>query len=353
MKKKSQLRTMILGSSPLLDALYDEITSRPGCNYLIVENKGADFFNGQATKTDFHRLIIDKNIEAIIVGLTPGGNRDLEQLLLEEGLFNKLKIKSAVSVYEKLTGKLPIEAYEPVDFLFSDVNKPRRFSLFMNRMLSLTAALLGGMVMSPVLFLIAVLIKLDSRGPILFIQERSGLAGKKFKLMKFRTMKPAFHTEGSAWEKDNIHRITRVGGWLRKYRLDELPQFFNIIQGHMNLVGPRPHPACNYDLFVLASRNMPESGAEIPYYFLRSLVRPGITGWAQVNYRYANNLQEEIEKLRFDLYYIKYYSWWLDIYIIFKTVWTVVSGAKGQKEESRRVPVREPVSQHSSGFQGS
>ncbi|MGH8370648.1 MAG: sugar transferase, partial [Gammaproteobacteria bacterium] len=125
---------------------------------------------------------------------------------------------------------------------------------------------------------------------------------------------------------DNNDRITPLGRILRKYRLDELPQFINVIRGDMNIIGPRPHPATNGELFTLVSRNTPECGDQIPYYSLRSSIRPGITGWAQVRYKYANGLDEEMEKLRYDLYYIKHYSLLLDFRILFETVKVVLLG---------------------------
>jgi lipopolysaccharide/colanic/teichoic acid biosynthesis glycosyltransferase len=118
------------------------------------------------------------------------------------------------------------------------------------------------------------------------------------------------------WVRDNEDRITRVGRVLRKFRLDELPQFWNVLRGDMNLVGPRPHPVVNYELFT----------REIPYYALRAAVRPGVTGWAQVRYGYANNLEEETEKMRYDLYYVKHLSVWLDLRILLDTVKVVVFG---------------------------
>jgi lipopolysaccharide/colanic/teichoic acid biosynthesis glycosyltransferase len=128
-------------------------------------------------------------------------------------------------------------------------------------------------------------------------------------------------TRRSEWEQDNRDHVTRVGRWLRACRLDELPQLLNIIRGEMNLVGPRPHPTTNLELFTLVARNLNElTGAAISCYALRTSVLPGITGWAQVRYRYANNLEEEIEKLRYDLYYIKHMSSWLDVLILFETV---------------------------------
>jgi lipopolysaccharide/colanic/teichoic acid biosynthesis glycosyltransferase len=150
---------------------------------------------------------------------------------------------------------------------------------------------------------------------VLFVQERIGRNGRPFPLMKFRTMHPA-EERPSEWVRDNGDRITRVGRWLRKFRLDELPQLWNVLAGHMNLVGPRPHPASNYQLFI----------ERIPFYAFRSLVRPGITGWAQVRYGYANDLKEETEKMRYDLYYIKHRSIRLDMEILLRTVQVVLLG---------------------------
>jgi lipopolysaccharide/colanic/teichoic acid biosynthesis glycosyltransferase len=183
------------------------------------------------------------------------------------------------------------------------------------RAVSLVASVLGMIGLVPLFALIALAIKLDSRGPVFFIQPRLGLRGRRFNLIKFRTMHPS-HGRTSEWVRDNSDRITRVGAWLRKFRLDELPQFINILRGDMSFVGPRPHPVSNYELF---SEN-------IPYYSLRSMVRPGVTGWAQIRYGYANNLEEETEKMRYDLYYIKHMSLWLDLRILFETVKIVLFG---------------------------
>ena len=136
-------------------------------------------------------------------------------------------------------------------------------------------------------------------------------------MLKFRTMIAVEH-EASAWAGDNRERITRVGAFLRRFRLDELPQFVNILLGHMNLVGPRPHPASNFRLFA----------THIPEYELRLAVRPGVTGWAQTRYFYADNLEQETEKVRYDLYYIKHLSIWLDIRIIIDTIKVVLLGRR-------------------------
>src|SRR6185436_7011068 len=155
----------------------------------------------------------------------------------------------------------------------------------------------------------------DSEGPVLFTQARAGKNGRAFNLLKFRTMHPA-EVHPSEWVQDNHHRITRLGQYLRRFRLDELPQLINILRGEMNLVGPRPHPMTNHTTFM----------EHIAYYGLRSTVRPGVTGWAQVRYGYANNLDEETEKMRYDLYYIKNRSLWLDFRIMLATTGIVLFG---------------------------
>ena len=179
-------------------------------------------------------------------------------------------------------------------------------------------ALLGVVFAGPILLLIALAIKLDSSGPVFFIQDRAGLNGRTFCLMKFRTMHaaPASEEQARVWERDVESRITRVGRWLRATHLDELPQFFNILRGDMNLVGPRPEMASNI-------QTMEE---EIPYYMLRMAVRPGMSGWAQIKQGYAISQEEVTEKIRYDLYYIKHRSFWLDCRIIVDTVKLILLG---------------------------
>jgi lipopolysaccharide/colanic/teichoic acid biosynthesis glycosyltransferase len=160
----------------------------------------------------------------------------------------------------------------------------------------------------------------------LFVQQRIGLDEKPFALYKFRTM-TEYSGRTSEWVSDNAERVTAVGYWLRKYRLDELPQFWNILRGDMNLIGPRPHPVTNQRLFE----------REIPYYQMRSMVRPGLTGWAQTRYGYANDLESEIEKMRFDLYYIANRSAWLDLRIMLDTVKTVLFDISQHTEVEPRI----------------
>src|SRR5438034_5131461 len=208
-----------------------------------------------------------------------------------------------------------LRSYLPLllPFFFSLSRRPPGATLFPYT--TLFRSIVGIVALAPLLGLIALLIKLDSCGPVFFVQDRVGMSAKRFRLLKFRTMH-LVDVPRSEWVCDNTERITRVGKWLRKFRLDELPQFVNVIRGDMNVVGPRPHPVSNFDLFT----------EKIPYYSLRSVVRPGITGWAQVRFGYANNLDEETEKMRYDLYYIKHLSVWFDVRILLDTVKIVLFG---------------------------
>jgi len=263
--------------------------------------------------------------DRIVIALADRRGRLPMQVLVKARLHG-ITVVDGVRFFEELTGKVAIEALAP-DYLVSASGFRRNdLDAAVRRWLSIAVSAVALVVLAPLLALIALAIKLDSRGPILFVQDRAGLAGRRFALLKFRTMHPAWRTS-SEWVGDNDGRITRIGRWLRRSRFDELPQLVNILRGDMNLVGPRPHPVCNVDLFL----------ANIPYYSLRALVRPGLTGWAQVKQGYANGLDEEIEKMRYDLYYIKHMSASLDLRILFDTV-RVLFSDHGSNVRPRRTP---------------
>ncbi len=272
----------------------------------------------------FDRIIDAMRPDRIVVALEERRRRLPVRPLLEARLRGVL-IEDGAAFYERWTGKIAFEALTPSSLIFSQDFRVPCLALWVGRALSLVVAAVGLVVCLPALAAIALAIRLDSPGPALFVQERVGRGGRRFLLMKFRTMREAAEPH-SEWALDNADRVTRVGLWLRRFRLDELPQFVNVLRGDMDLVGPRPHPVSNFSLFVTILRNSPECGEQIPYYSLRSMVRPGITGWAQVRYRYANNLEEEIEKMRYDLYYVKHRSLWLDLRILADTVKTVLAG---------------------------
>jgi exopolysaccharide biosynthesis polyprenyl glycosylphosphotransferase len=184
------------------------------------------------------------------------------------------------------------------------------------RLFDVVVSTVGLMVISPFILLIAALIRADSPGPILYHQIRVGLYGRPYFMWKFRSMKQDAETSGPQWTQTNDTRISRVGWWLRKARVDEWPQLVNVLMGDMSLVGPRPERP----IFVQELRH------SIPYYDVRHTVKPGITGWAQVKFRYGNSEEDSRTKLQYDLYYVKNYSIILDMKILLNTIPVVVTG---------------------------
>ena len=228
-----------------------------------------------------------------------------------------LEVITAITFAERALKKIPVELCRPSDLVFSDGFERPALLLLIRRAVSLMTALVLFILATPILIVTAILIKLDSKGPLFYTQERVGAHGKPFNMLKFRTMKTDAETGGKAqWAQKNDPRVTRVGKWLRRFRVDELPQIINVIKGEMGVVGPRPErPA-----FVEQLKK------QIPYYDLRALVPPGITGWAQIRYPYAASLEEAREKLQYDLYYVKHLSVLLDLVILFHTAKVVVFG---------------------------
>jgi len=222
---------------------------------------------------------------------------------------------------ERTMGQIPIKNVEDSWFLYSGgfelLHRP--FLQRFKRVFDIAAAT-GGLVLSlPLMWILALLVKLDSKGPAFYRQERTGQDEKPFRLVKFRTMRnDAEGGTGPVWASVRDYRVTRVGRWLRLTRLDEIPQFINVLKGEMSFIGPRPERP----FFVEKLKK------EIPYYALRFSVKPGLTGWAQVQYRYGASVEDAMEKLKFDLYYIKNMSWKLDIWIAIKTL-KVVFFAQG------------------------
>ncbi len=329
----SSKRTLILGTTPLARELVEAMNIRARSHYApigVVREPRAGETRAfpcpvLGSLDELEHIVVEQKPERIVVALAERRRCLPVRKLIGARVFRGIVVENGDEVYERLTGKLAIDSLTPSNVIFSQDYQPSGPALAVARGISLLAAIVGLIGFAPLFILIVAAIKSDSRGPVLFIQDRIGLRGRRFKMMKFRTMHPIEHKR-SEWARDNGDRITRVGRWLRKYRLDELPQFINILRGDMNLVGPRPHPVSNHGLFTLVSRNIPECGEQIPYYSLRSMVRPGITGWAQVRYRYANDLDEEMEKLRYDLYYIKHHSSRLDLRILLETIIIVLTG---------------------------
>lgn len=227
-----------------------------------------------------------------------------------------IRVQEGSSYYEQLTGKIMVEGLRKSWLIFSDGFVVSRGVLFAKRLLDMAAAAVGLLLALPVMVLVALAVKLDSPGPVFFSQERVGRGRKPFRVYKFRSMRTDAEKNGPVWAKDGDPRVTRVGRFIRTARLDELPQLWNVLVGDMSLVGPRPER----ELFV---RQLLDTN---PFYGQRLVVRPGLTGWAQIKAPYASSFEESIEKLKYDLYYIKNMSLFLDISILLSTARIVLLG---------------------------
>ena len=227
-----------------------------------------------------------------------------------------LEVIDATTFAERALKKIPVDLVKPSDLVFSDGFERPAWLLAGRRLVSLMASLLLFILAAPVLLIVSIIIKLDSKGPVFYTQERVGMGGRNFKMMKFRTMRTDAEANGIKWAQKNDSRVTGIGKYLRRFRIDELPQILNVLKGEMGIVGPRPERP----EFVAKLRN------QIPYYDLRTLVPPGITGWAQIKYPYAASLEEAREKLHYDLWYVKHLSVLLDCSILFHTAKVVIFG---------------------------
>jgi len=267
-------------------------------------------------KTELREITRDQRISKIIVALDDlrGAlpTRDLVRLRVQG-----IEIEDAHSALAALTGRVWLRTVRPSWFVFSTGFHRSKTTLLLKRIIDLAFGLLGTVLFSPIIALTAIAVRLDSKGPVLYRQTRVGLTGKVFNLVKFRSMQlNAERDKGAQWAQEDDPRITRVGRFIRRYRLDELPQFFNVIRGEMSFVGPRPERPC----FVEELRE------QIPYYDERHSVRPGITGWAQVEYGYGASVEDAFRKLEYDLFYLKHLSILFDIAIVFRTVRVVLFG---------------------------
>jgi sugar transferase (PEP-CTERM system associated) len=258
---------------------------------------------------DVERLTATCGVEDIVVDL---GTRRSPRLIdaLVRAKLSGIRVEEATAAFERLTGKILIEALEPRALLFSDgfhVSRGRRVT---KRVTDLLLSLGALIVAAPLVLLTAFLVWALSGRPVLYRQTRVGQQGRPFTLYKFRSMRLDAEANGPVWARRQDDRVTTIGRFIRLTRLDELPQLWNVLRGDMSFVGPRPERPCFVE----------QLAARIPFYDLRHAVKPGITGWAQVRYRYADSIESAQEKLRYDLYYIKHLSAAFDLTIVIDTV---------------------------------
>ena len=261
-------------------------------------------------------LVQERGVHRVIVALPDRrGTLPVEELL--DLRLKGLKVEEATSWLEKLTGRIEVEQLNPSWLIFAEGFRFSTFNRMLRRFLNFTAALIGLIFALPILPFVALAVKFSSPGPILYHQKRVGRGGVVFYCYKFRTMRQDAEADtGATWATDNDPRITRVGKYLRTFRLDEIPQLWCVLKGDMHFVGPRPE----------RPEFVESLSKQIRYYGVRHTVRPGITGWAQVQYRYGNTAEDAREKLQHDLFYIKNASVGLDFWIVFQTVKIVLLG---------------------------
>jgi len=325
-KRSPRTNMLVIGVSDLAIAAVREIISHPELGIKVVgfiagTSKKAEAVSGVKSKIignyeDMQSLVSRHDINHIIVGLSDSRKRlPIENLLnfKARGMF----IESVEDFYERTTGKIPAENLRPSWLVFNAGFDISRDIFLQKRILSILLSIVLLILTLPILLLAAIAIKFDSRGPVLYRQDRVGRNGRAFKLVKFRSMRQDAEKEtGPVLSTPrNDSRITRVGRFIRWTRIDELPQIYNVLRGDMDMVGPQPERP----VFVLGFSK------DIPYYPIRHVVRPGVTGWAKVNYRYSDRSEHTIEKLQYDLFYIKNMSLALDIMILFETVKTVLA----------------------------
>ena len=268
------------------------------------------------TISDLGTIVAKEKIDEIVVAMPESrGTMPVTELL--DLKIRGVAIEDASTLYERITGKIAVDDLRPSWLIFSPGFETSRWTLRTKRVFEVILSLFGLILSFPVMLVTAILIKLDSKGSVFFSQERVGKDGKIIRIFKFRSMlTDAEQKTGPIWAVENDPRITRVGRIIRKLRLDELPQLINVLRGDMSLVGPRPERP--HFVTQLARR--------IPYYSQRHQVHPGVTGWAQVRYQYGASVEDTIEKLQYDLYYIKNISIWLDLAILFQTLRIVLKG---------------------------
>lgn len=316
---------LILGTGELAKKLATEILRRPDVGLRIVGFLSDDPKTvGQSV---VNPLVLDhtsrlcqvlekEKVNTVVVAMPEGRGKLPVEALLDLKL-RGVSIEEATGLYEKITGKIAVENLRPSWLIFSEGFKKSQLTHFYKRVSGIVFSVIGLILFSPAIVVVVALIKLGSRGPVLFRQTRVGENGRVFEILKFRSMEHnAEARTGPIWAQQNDVRVTRVGRWIRGLRLDELPQFINVLRGDMSFVGPRPERPH----FVKQLSEM------IPYYNQRHTVKPGITGWAQIKFRYGNTVEDTIEKLQYDLFYVKHMSISLDLFVIFQTIKIVLLG---------------------------
>src|SRR3972149_9393690 len=322
--RKDNDKLLIIGTGELAVEIGRKIVDKGYAGYKVAgfidEDKGRvgeSLFNPKiiGTYDDISSIVQKERTGKIIVAMQEmRGIFPIDQLLKLR--LDGIEVEDGISFYEKISGKIHVSHLKPGWLIFSEGFRRRRIEMG-KRITDIFLASVGLILALPIMLLTALLIKLESPGPVFFRQDRVGEGEKEFTLLKFRSMKVDAESEtGPVWATVNDDRVTKIGKLIRKLRIDEIPQMINVLKGDMSFVGPRPERA--HFIAMLEK--------EIPYYSLRHNVKPGITGWAQIKYPYGASVEDAREKLQYDIYYIKNMSLLYDFTIVLETIKTVILG---------------------------
>ena len=309
-------RVYVLGSGERARAVVETLRTRRDAGMEVVDGESKGAFNG-----DHERLAADlrafcepkTRIDRVIVAMEDRrGSMPVRELL--DLRLRGVVIEDTSELMERLLGRLPLDGLNPSTLIFTHGFNVKMSHQIVRRLISIIASFVGLVLCLPFIPFIILAIRLSSPGPIFFRQTRVGLHGQPFSLLKFRTMRQDAEANGAVWATRNDSRVTPFGKFMRRTRLDEIPQLWNVLRGEMGFVGPRPERPEFVQWLT----------QEIPFYEIRHIVRPGLTGWAQVRYQYGASLEETKRKLEYDLYYIKHVSLGLYLLIIFETIKTIV-----------------------------
>jgi len=316
-------RLIFLGCSDLANELHERFRRVPELGINVVgflrDHRNGDDCQCQpvlGAVSDLASVVESHGAERLVVAFKE--RRDaMPQLDLLELRLSGIEIEDVGSTYETAYGRVCVPLLRPSQLIYSDEIGPQGFTLALQSLYATVLAAIGVVLCVPIMLVTALLVKITSRGPVFYSQQRVGFRGRLFTVYKFRTMYTnAESATGAVWATENDPRITPLGRWLRRYRIDETPQLFNVLLGDMTIVGPRPERP----EFV---KTLSE---QIPFYRQRLLVKPGITGWAQISHKYSDSIEDTLTKLEYDLYYIKNISPAMDAYVMFHTAKVILLG---------------------------
>jgi sugar transferase (PEP-CTERM system associated) len=310
-------RVYILGAGDYARSIVEAIRARPDIGLEVVGWEDVQLEPSERRKVWIDALdnISKANplVHRIIVAMeSRRGELPVQELLTLR--FQGIAVEEDGTLRERLYGKIQLDGLRPSSFLYSEGFRIRASQQFTRQVVSICVAAFGLLLFLPFFPFVVLAVKLSSKGPIFFRQTRVGMGGRVFEVIKFRTMFTDAESDGAKWATKNDPRVTKAGMFMRKIRLDEIPQLWNVLRGDMGFVGPRPERPEFVNWLT----------EELPFYYMRTLIRPGLTGWAQVRYGYGATLAETKEKLEYDLYYIKHMSLGLDLLIMFETIKTIL-----------------------------